>query len=131
MNFFAISAVLLTLLCLPSAAQSQWCYEGECRSDCPSTIYILHKDWAWCECPTSSECLPASLPLCNKCIISMLAWCDDPFNPYCHTYFLTGYNQFCGCEYGYAGLQSPPSFSYGKSKKSGRFSLSLRRERSG
>lgn len=41
---------------------------------------------------------------CNHCYMSSLTWCSDIFNPYCHTYYLDGYDLFCGCETGVALL---------------------------
>lgn len=105
---------IMTLLSTPLAAQSQWCYEGECKADCPHTLFALRYDWWWCSCPTRSECIQDFMQTCNRCVTGMLGWCSDPFDPYCHTYFLTGYDQFCGCQYGQAGLRHVPPASSGR-----------------
>ncbi len=100
--------ILATLICSALMGQSVWCPEGECAPDCPNTLFALRYDWWWCSCPTGSECAQSYVETCTRCVISMPAWCDDWFNPYCHTYFLTGYENFCGCAYGQAGIECLP-----------------------
>lgn len=90
--------LLLVLLAFPAAAQSQWCYQGDCVADCPQTVFRLNYDWWWCSCPTSSDCMYDPIQTCNRCRMASLGWCWEDYNPYCATYFLTGYDQFCGCQ---------------------------------
>jgi hypothetical protein len=101
MRAFLLSlAILACTSSMPGL--DQWCYEGSCASDCPFTRYAPRYDWMWCGCPTSSECAQDPNQTCNRCYTDGLTWCDDPWDPYCHTYYLSGYDQFCGCEYGIA-----------------------------
>lgn len=93
----------------PLTAQSQWCPEGECLASCPQTQYKLYYDWLWWSCPTRADCTPDPMQTCNRCYTSGLYWCSDPFSPYCHTCFLSGYNQFCGCQTGGACVEPTDS----------------------
>lgn len=108
-GYFRIVTAILIALSIPTLApaQSQWCPEGECVASCPQTYYYLDYGWWWCSCPTSGECMQDPMQTCNSCYTSGLAWCNDPFNPYCATYYLSGYEQFCGCQTGGACAEKP------------------------
>lgn len=112
--------IMFTMFSAGSHGQGQWCDEGDCLATCPHTLFMVDYDWWWCSCPTFSYCGADQYQTCNTCIINYLYWCDDPWNPYCHTYILYGYNQFCGCQSGYAGAGCPPSISPGKARPTGR-----------
>lgn len=102
MRFVLVSFALLVLYASSVQGQSPWCPDGECAANCPFTRYALRYDWVWCVCPTRSECMQDPNQTCNKCYTSSLTWCDDGFNPWCSTYYLSGYDQFCGCQSGLA-----------------------------
>lgn len=97
-HFPRVLLVLGLMTPVPTGAPAQnWCYEGECATNCPHTLYAPQYDWWWCSCPTSANCNQDPLQTCNRCYTSMVIWCDDPLD-LCQTYYLGGYDQFCGCQ---------------------------------
>ena len=89
---------------LASLAQP-WCVE--CAWDCSHTVFAPQYDWWFCSCPTWAGCMqvPES---CENYYHGTMVWCDDVINN-CRTYYLGGYDWFCGCgRYRYAGRPGVP-----------------------